>query len=317
MLIRVRMGERVGPLNRARWFPQQIGSRIAAETVKGYYIDLTDAAKQPEWPPPWLHPGSLHVGVCQWGLASYERYLAGAGNEWLTAALGAGNHLLQTQDQHGPFEGGWVHRTPFPHTYSLQPPWLSAIVQGQAASLLVRLHLETGEGRFAEGARSAALPLSVPIEERGLLARLDGEPFPEEYPTDPPSFVLNGAIYALWGHYDIWRGLGDADAKRRFEAGSEMLARNLHRWDTGSWSRYDLYPHRIVNLAAPWYHTLHICQLRAFNQITPRSEFTETANRFESYAASKVKAYQAFTHKVAFRLLLPKRSPLSRLRAQL
>lgn len=305
--------------NMARWFPQQIGGQIASETVKGYYIDLTDAAKQPEWPPPWLHPASLHVGVCQWGLASYDRYLGGDGDEWLAAALSAGNHLLETQEQSGSFEGGWVHRTPFPHTYSLEPPWLSGIVQGQAASLLVRLHLESGEGRFAEGARSAALPLSVPIEERGLLARLNGGPFPEEYPTDPPSFVLNGGIYALWGHYDIWLGLGDADAKRRFEAGTETLAQNLHRWDTGSWSRYDLYPHhphRIVNLAAPWYHALHICQLRVFNQIAPRSEFTETANRFESYAASKVKASQAFTHKVLFRLLSPKRRRLSRLRAQ-
>jgi heparosan-N-sulfate-glucuronate 5-epimerase len=317
MLFRVKTGERVGrAFNLARWFPQQVGGQIASETVKGYYIDLTDAAKQPGWPPPWLHPGSLHVGVCQWGLASYDRYLAGDGEEWLTAALAAGNHLLETQEQTGPFEGGWVHRTPFPHTYSLQPPWLSGIVQGQAASLLVRLHLETGEGRFADGARGAVRPLSVPIEEHGLLARLNGESFPEEYPTDPPSFVLNGGIYALWGHYDIWLGLGDADAKRRFEDGSETLAQNLHRWDTGFWSRYDLYPHRIVNLAAPWYHTLHICQLRVFNQIAPRSEFAETANRFESYAASKVKASQAFTHKVVFRLLSPKRNPLSRLRAQ-
>src|SRR6266436_4686181 len=131
---RVKTGERVGRfLNTARWFPQQIGSHIASDSVKGYYIDLTDAAQQPEWPPAWLHPGSLHVGVCQWGLASYDRYLAGAGEEWLTAALAAGSHLLGTQEQSGQFEGGWVHRMPFPHTYSLQPPWLSGIVQGQAA----------------------------------------------------------------------------------------------------------------------------------------------------------------------------------------
>jgi heparosan-N-sulfate-glucuronate 5-epimerase len=288
------------------WFPREVGSHIGADEVRGYYVDLQEAAAQPEWPPPWLRPGTLHVGACQWGLGSYERYVAGQGDEWLTAAAAAGDHLLSTQEQDGQLEGGWAHPKPYPHTYSLRPPWLSGIAQGQAASLLVRLHLATNDERYARGARNAVRPLSLPRQQGGLLAPLGDGQFPEEYPTDPPSFVLNGGIYAFWGDYDVWIGLGDPDARRRFEEGVETLARNVHRWDTGYWSRYDLYPHRIVNVAAPWYHTLHICQLKAFDLIAPRSEFRETLSRFDGYASSPVNTTRAFVHKAVFRVLTPR-----------
>jgi hypothetical protein len=131
--------------------------------------------------------------------------------------------------------------------------------------------------------------------------------FPEEFPTDPTSLVLNGGIYALWGDYDIWMGLGDADARKRFEDGVETLARNLRRWDTGYWSRYDLYPHRIVNLASPWYHTLHICQLKVLCRIAPRPEFFDIRKRFEAYASSPMNSTWAFAHKGFFRLLSPRK----------
>jgi len=139
----------------------------------------------------------------------------------------------------------------------------------------------------------------------GLLAPLGGGMFPEEFPTDPPSFVLNGGIYALWGDYDIWIGLGEANARKRFEAGVDTLARNLYRWDTGNWSRYDLYPHQVVNIASPWYHTLHICQLKILDWIAPRYEFREIRQRFEAYASSPMKNTRAFAHKGFFRLLSP------------
>jgi heparosan-N-sulfate-glucuronate 5-epimerase len=291
--------------SKALWFPREVGSQIATDTVRGYYIDHRGAATE-EWPPPWLPRLKLYVGICQWGLGSYERYLAGEGTQWLTGAVAAGDYLVDTQEHGGPFDGGWVHRHAYPHTFSLPPPWLSGIAQGQAASLLVRLHLATGELRYARSAQDAARPLSLPTEKGGLLASLDGGMFPEEFATDPPSLVLNGGIYALWGDYDIWMGLGDAGARERFEDGVETLARNLHRWDTGYWSRYDLYPHRIVNLASPWYHTLHICQLKVLDRFAPRSEFREIRERFEAYASSPMNSTRAFAHKGFFRLLSPR-----------
>jgi heparosan-N-sulfate-glucuronate 5-epimerase len=292
--------------SKALWFPREVGPHVERDTIRGYYIDLREAATA-QWPPPWLPRLKLYVGICQWGLGCYERYLAGEGEEWLASALGAGGFLLETQERGGASAGGWLHRHPYPHTFSLSPPWMSGIAQGQAASLLARLHLETTDSRYAIAARNAVKPLSISTENGGLLTPLDGGMFPEEFPTRPPSLVLNGGIYALWGEYDIWIGLGDADAGNRFKDGVETLARNLHRWDTGYWSRYDLYPHRTVNLASPWYHVLHICQLKVFDHLVPRPEFRDMGRRFEAYASSPVKSARAFAHKGFFRLRSPRR----------
>lgn len=291
--------------SKALWFPREVGGRITTDRVGGYYIDLREAAET-QWPPPWLPRVKLYVGICQWGLGSYERYMAGEEEEWLASAIAAGDYLVVRQERGGVFDGGWVHRHAYPHTFSLDPPWLSGIAQGQAASLLVRLYAETSDERYATAAQKAMRPLSIPTENGGLLTSLNGGMFPEEFPTDPPSLVLNGGIYALWGDYDLWKGLGDMDAAKRFEDGTETLARNLHLWDTGYWSRYDLYPHRIVNVAAPWYHMLHVFQLKAFDRIAPRSEFREIGERFEAYASSRVHSTRALALKGLFRVLSPR-----------
>jgi hypothetical protein len=176
------------------------GTRIAPDRVAGYYIDLRLKAHVAQWPPSWLERPQLpHVAVCQWGLGAYEHYIAGDGERWLTAAIDAGRYLIDSQTCGDSQDGGWRHDFPTTHTFQLVPPWLSGMAQGQGASLLTRLYLETKEDQFAEAALRALRPLSVPTEEGGVNARLDGGSFAEEYPTHPPSFVLNGAFFALWG----------------------------------------------------------------------------------------------------------------------
>jgi hypothetical protein len=149
--------------------------------------------------------------------------------------------------------------------------------------------------------------MSIPMAEGGLSALLDGRPFPQEYPTDPPSFVLNGGMFAMWGWYDVGRGLGDGESAAEFGHAADVLASNLHRWDSGSWSLYDLYPHRVANVASFAYHRLHIDQLTAMHRIAPRPEFSSTAERFQRYAQSRSSQLRAFARKVMFRLLVPRR----------
>jgi hypothetical protein len=180
------------------------------------------------------------------------------------------------------------------------------MAQGEGASLLVRLYLETGEERLAEAARLALRPLAIPVAEGGVAAALDGRELPEEYPTDPPSFVLNGAIFALWGLYDVGTGLGDAEVSGAFEEGVDALAASIDRWDTGYWSRYDLYPHPMVNVASPAYHTLHIDQLEAMGRIAPRPQLQAALERFRRYATSAPARARAFAAKAAFRLRVPR-----------
>lgn len=284
------------------------GAHLSDSGLRGYYVDLRIKTESPLWPPPWLPPSDqlLWVNVTQWGLGSYERYVAGEGDEWLQAAISAANHLLAYQTQGGSLDGAWFHHYSYPHTFRLDAPWVSAITQGQAASLFMRLYTETRDDRFAESAVRSLSPMDVSQAEGGVQGVLAGSRFPEEYPTSPSSCVLNGAIFALWGYHDVDVGLGDRAAREAFVSYVDTLAANIHRWDTGFWSRYDLFPHPVRNVASSFYHGLHVVQLEALNRLEPRAQLAEAQRRFAAYAASARDRRRAFERKALFRLVVPR-----------
>jgi hypothetical protein len=297
-----------GFFSSARSFSLEPGPRVDPDQVVGYYIDLRQKADEPRWPPHWAGDEGLYVDFSQWALGAYEHYLEDRTDAWLAAARAAGVWLLGRQARGGPNEGSFSHPQDYPHTYRLNAPWVSGIVQGQCASLFVRLFLTTRDERFAEGALSALRPLAVPTSEGGAVALLGGGPFPEEYPTNPPSYVLNGAIFALFGLYDVSVGLDNA-YRSAFDEMVDVLASNLYRWDLGYWSRYDLYPHPVVNVASSAYHHLHISELAMLVLLTQRREFSEAYERFTAYELSFRCRMRAFAGKALFRLFVPRRKP--------
>jgi heparosan-N-sulfate-glucuronate 5-epimerase len=292
-------------------YQQPVGQHLRIDELAGYYVDLRLKAVTPSWPPSWFESEEKEpfIYTAQWGLGAYERYLAGDGEAWRDAAVDAARHLVERQEKDGAQAGAWVHQYGLDHTFDVGQRWISAMAQGEAASLLVRAYAASGEDLFAEAALLALRPMGIPLSEGGVRADLGGTFFLQEYPTDPPSHVLNGGIFSLWGYRDVALGLGDADAQREFDEGLDSLARNLHRWDTGAWTRYDLYPFPITNLASSFYHLLHIDQLRAMQVIAPRPEFEDAIERWEGYRASRVRRLRAFAHKAVFRILIP-RTPL-------
>lgn len=295
-------------------FTLPIGSRVEWGATGGYYIDFTAKVEEPRWPPAFVTGDRrpLYVAITQWALGCYERFLAEEDERWLAAAQAAGDYLVAKQYRGGRLDGGLFHHTPYPHTFALRPPWLSGIAQGQAASLLVRLHRVDGSEALAEAARRMIGPLSVPAAEGGVQALLDGRPFPEEYPTNPPSHVLNGGIFGLWGLRDVGVALDDPESTRAFEAGLEALVGGLPRWDLGHWSRYDLFPHPVSNVATVAYHELHINQLRAMAAVAPHPRLETTAARFARYAEARRNYVRALAEKVLFRVLVPRNPALSR-----
>lgn len=284
-------------------FHQPVGRYVDPTRPRGYHVDLRVKAREPSWPPPWLTPERLYAVRAQHGLGAFERWVAGEGEAWLELARRVGEHLLDEQRA----DGGWAHRAPMTHTFALAPGWLSGMAQGQGSSLLVRLHLEDGAERWADGALRALEPLRRPVAGGGVQAALLGRPFPEEYPTDPPSYVLNGAIYAMWGMYDVASGLDDARARTEFADGACLLGDAIDRWDTGWWSRYDLFPHPVVNVASLGYHRLHVDQLTATLRLTEHPALQAARDRFAAYARSQLGRARALAAKLAFRALVPRR----------
>jgi hypothetical protein len=297
-----------GFFSSAKNFSLPLGPAIDPEGLRGYYIDMRIKAETPAWPADWAQEREhlLWVDVAQWGLGAHERHLAGEGDEWLEAALAVGEQLVREQIAAGPRTGGWAHPFRYPHSLPLPPGWMSAMAQGEAASLLVRLHRHTGDDRFTAAAEAAMAPMRLPSADGGVQGVLGGAPFPEEYPTAPPSLVLNGAMFALWGVHDTAVALGSAELRAEFEAGVDTLAANISRWDMGHWSRYDLFPHPVQNPASSFYHALHISQLDAMALLAPRPELQAARERFAAYAASPWASRRAFARKALYRVVVPR-----------
>lgn len=280
-----------------------VGGAVAPDGVRGYPIDMRSKAQSTQWPPPDMRsPSDDFVNVSQFGLGCYERFVAGEGEAWLHAALAAARFLVTAQQP----DGSWQNLRPFLHTFPLRAPWRCGMAQGQAASLLVRAYLETDEAQFGETARVALGPLCRDSDRGGTSAPIEGGRWPEEYPTYPPSFVLNGALFAWWGMRDVGVGLGDQEAVAAFEAGVETLAANLHRFDTGGWSLYCLRRFPVAPIASSFYHVLHIHQLQAMQLLSPRPEVETIQRRWSDYLASRRLRSEALARKVLFRLVVPR-----------
>jgi heparosan-N-sulfate-glucuronate 5-epimerase len=293
---------------RLHTFQLPMGSQWSAGEIRGYPIDFRVKAQSYKWP---HSRRPLYVAVAQRGLGCYERHLAGEGEVWRSAAAEAAEWLASRQENSGRANGAWLHRFILQHTFALRPPWVSAMAQGEGASLLVRMYQETSDERFADAAIRAMQPLELTASAGGAMAQLDGGIFLEEYPTDPPSCVLNGGIFAIWGCFEVGHALGDARAKTLFDASVDTLAAVVDRYDTGYWSSYDLFPHPVANVATPAYHRLHIEQLKAMALLTNRSEFASAASVFEGYLERLVNRTRALAGKALFRALMPRNRVLA------
>lgn len=256
--------------------PTPAGSHIDPTGVRGYYIDFSSKTTSPSA----ADPGALvPAGLAQLALGWWERSLEGeqhAGERFratcdllVRASEKEGNALVWRY---------WI----LDRKYLTPPPTISSLSQAQAASVLVRRFLLDGDSRYADLARRAALPL-ISETSPSVVARLDGGCALEEAPSEPPSLILNGWIYALWGLRDVALALDDVEAARMLDESTGSLVALLPRYDVGWWSRYSLFPHHRPDLAKLFYHRLHIDQLEVMHTLTSVPLFRQTARLWQAY----------------------------------
>ncbi|XP_059620209.1 D-glucuronyl C5-epimerase B [Phlebotomus argentipes] len=194
--------------------------------------------------------------------------------------------------------GGWansVRRRLGSGFAELPVGWYSAMGQGHAISLLARAyHHSRGDTRFLRAAIDGLKPFRVPAYQGGVLATFLGKyAWYEEYPTSPPSFVLNGFIYSLLGLYDLNCTAPQghsAEAGVLFEQGMSSLKRMLLLFDTGSGTSYDLRHFTLgiaPNLARWDYHATHVNQLLLLATIDRDPVIEQTAKRWQGYMVGK------------------------------
>lgn len=272
--------------------PQPPGRFFDDRSVRGYFLDLSAktvaaSGRHPE--------GLLPADLAQLALGWFERALAG--DEEAHDRFFRLCHLLEAEAERRPGELRWPYSVPVPK-YGLEPPWYSALAQGQIASVLVRAYLHTGRERYARAAELAAAPLLMGSGSE-LVSITPFGPVLEEAPSRPASHILNGWVYAAWGLWDLHIGLGLSRAADTLSATLKCLQAMLPRYDLGWWTRYSLLPGPLADVSQPFYHRLHVDQMEVLYRLTGVSDFREAAHRWRSYDTPSSRL-RAVVHKGLF-----------------
>lgn len=224
------------------------------------------------------------VAYAQYGISALLEYQQTGEQLWLDRALRQAERLVQIHTDRGE---AWYYPYLFNWSYggeTLRAPWWSAMAQGEALSLFVRLHEETGDGAWRIAAdhtwnsllqpRSAAEPWATTVLERDIL-------WFEEYAGNlAPLRVLNGHIFATFGVYDYWKLTGNSTALDYLDgAASAVLEAMPMIRAPGGVSYYCWRPTcRTTAWQYSLYHTIHSWQLDTLARLTGDVRFTEWAD---------------------------------------
>lgn len=244
------------------------------------------------------------IAVSQYGLGNFNLYKRTKNNTYKKKFIKAADWLINNIEKNKYGINIWNHKFDWEYFQTLNAPWYSALAQGQAISLLVRAFIETKNDNYFLVANKAFEALIKETNEGGVL-HIDryGNWWLEEYLVEPPSHVLNGFIWALWGVYDYFVVTKEQQASKLYQNCLKTLNENLHRYDTGYWSLYDLSNNRLRTIASPFYHSLHIVQLNILYKLTGHNIFLEYSKKWNEYKRKKINVLKAICYKSIFKLL--------------
>jgi heparosan-N-sulfate-glucuronate 5-epimerase len=243
------------------------------------------------------------IAIAQYGLGNYNLFRRTGDDNRREKFFLAADWLCSHLEKNPQGLAVWNHHFDWEYRDTLRAPWYSALAQGQGISMLVRAHRESGDSQYVDTARRALAAFFQSLDQGGVAFIDDhGDLWFEEYVVSPPTHILNGFIWAAWGVYDYFLATRDHVAQELFARAVQTLLRNLERYDLGFWSLYEQSGTRLPMVASPFYHQLHIVQLRVMHRLTGEDKFARIADRWEGYARSRSKRTRALCYKSAFKL---------------
>lgn len=221
------------------------------------------------------------ITIAQFGLFQLQEHARTGDEEHLGIAKNNARWLLDNAGQGAHAARVWVHPYDLPF-YGPKAPWISGMAQAQAISLLLRMKEFLTDERLEEVIHGAVKVFEHTVADGGVLAYFpDGGVCFEEYPTDPPSMVLNGHMFAMLGLFEYAEFYRDAAVRERFRLAVEGLRQNLQLYDTGFWNLYDLHPSK--RLASAMYIKVHAQLLNILADAAGELYFRQTAERWLNY----------------------------------
>lgn len=222
------------------------------------------------------------VIICNYALTNYQMYLATGNSTFRQTFLVQVNWLMRHAEQKGNFSV-WEYEFNWPWSaYNATNPFVSALAQGEGLSVLTRAYVLTGNETYLDVAERAMHSFEIEMNFGGV-RYTDAEGVWYEEIADAGARsgkVLNGFLFSLFGLYEYWFETNNNNGYALFSEGISTLSSNLYRYDTGSWSYYDLLH---FNPAPSDYHKIHIKQLRITYELTRFEMFLEYSNKFQSY----------------------------------
>ena len=292
----------------------QLNAAASSDRLRQYYMLFSQKAAYPgpfdaEGIPLLDYRGSIGkrynpIAIAQYGLGNYNVYCQTGSDDAYRKFLLTADWLVEHLEPNPWDIAVWNHHFDFEYRDVLRAPWYSGLAQGQGLSVLVRAHKETSNTRYLDAAQEAFVSFQRPVDKGGVIWNWpDGGIWFEEYIVHPPTHILNGFIWALWGVYDYVLATQDPEASTLFRRAADSLVQQLHRYEWGHWSLYDLPGTRSKNVASPFYHRLHIVQLKATERLVGEPVLGSYADRWSGYLQSSWHSRRALVHKGLFKLL--------------
>lgn len=244
------------------------------------------------------------IAIAQWGLGNYniwnesnsdkhlKKFIVCA--DWLVDNLKANNYGFKV----------WMHFFDWEYRDTLKSPWYSGLAQGQGISVLVRAYKETKQEKYKSAAEDAMKVFFEPTIKGGVNFKdSKGYNWIEEYIVHPPTHILNGFIWGLWGVYDYSLQFNCLNSRSLYEGYLKTLVEELRSYDTGYWSLYEHSGTRLKMIASLFYHKLHIVQLDVMYLLTNEKIFKNVSKEWKKYLNSLINRKFALIKKIIFKLL--------------
>lgn len=162
----------------------------------------------------------------------------------------------------------------------MDDPWISGMAQAQAMQALIRAHNITSDDRYLNLAERLLNSFFIEVKDGGVTYKDDDGWWYEEYPNpNSPTErrVLNGMGFTLLGLYDYYNYTDNNVAKYLFDKGMSSFVQNLHKYDGGSYSLYDL-PGKPADR---FYHLIHLEVLEDLYKITNQPKLEEYIQKWK------------------------------------
>jgi len=243
------------------------------------------------------------IAIAQYGLGHCNIFFTDKNEKSLKIIKNVADWFVQKLEKNSYGVQVWHHYFDFEYARLLKNPWYSGLAQGQAISFLLRAFKITKDESYMNASKEAIISFKKDQIEGGVVYK-DNNDFLwiEEYITNPPMHILNGFIWAWWGLYDYCLIIEDKVIQDIKGELLKTLEEKLILYDSGFWSLYDQSDKSIPNFASPFYHKLHIVQLKIMYKLTKQDVFKEMADKWESYSHSSYNKTKAFLFKVLFKL---------------